>query len=99
VTPGPGIGVYVSIGNHKDGLTQYQWSRYVAAAAAEIDAAGIIQATLFSPPTADWQTACWCVEIQPGIAERLQEQLVVVCREFGQDAIGWAEVPETLFLR
>jgi len=98
VTPEPPITVYVTAGNR--GLAQGRWAAYITAVVDILESAGArVHAELFSTPLAQWQTACWCIELQPGIAERLKSQLAAIVFEYGQDAIGWAEAPATEFVR
>lgn len=98
-TPGPPMVVYVCIGNNDDSLTQYRWSQYHAAVAEMLTLAGAaFHGEWFSAGSSIWQNACWCIEVQPGIADRLKSELAVIARDYEQDAISWAEVPETVFL-
>lgn len=91
--------VYVSIGNRNDSLSQYRWASYIAAVAEMLNLAGAnFHGEFFSAPVSMWQNACWCVEIQPGIADRLKLELAVIARDYEQDSIVWAEVPKTVFL-
>ncbi len=98
-TPGPPIGAYVSIGNSDSALAQYRWAQYHAAVTEMITLAGAtIHGEFFSAPTAQWQNACWCIELQPGIADRLKSELAKVAQDYEQDAIGWQEALEMVYL-
>lgn len=63
-----------------------------------VSGGGRILADWYSAPLAAWQGHCFCIEIQPGIAARMKEQLADVARTFRQPAIAWAEVPSTVYL-
>jgi hypothetical protein len=98
VTPEPPITVYIAIGNDTS-LSPVQWAKYASMAIEEmVRAGGRVLADWYSLPNAHWQGQCFCVEIQPGIVDRLQETLTDVARGFGQPRITWAVAPETVYL-
>jgi hypothetical protein len=96
--------VYVSIGNSDDKLPQAEWSRFVR----EVDSsvrhhADAVHGFWLSPPDAQWQNACWCVEYQqldvwPTQVDEQKRWLGRVAQTYRQDSIAWAEAPTTEFL-
>lgn len=98
-TPGPPMTVFVSIGNRGDVLVARQWAEFHAEVADMMEAAGAaFQGEWFCSPVAPWQTACWCVDIQPGVAERLKGKLAAVGAKYGRGMIGWSEVATAVIL-
>lgn len=99
MTPGPTITVFVSIGNVDDRLVARQWATFHSEVAEAIElAGGVFQGEWFCSPTARWQTAAWCVDIQPGVADRLKGQLGAVGAKYGTGMVAWSEVAEALIL-
>lgn len=91
--------VWVSIGNRDDTLTSRGWAEFHGKIAEMLDRAGAIQqGEWFSNPLAPWQTACWCVDIQPGIAERLKGELGVIGAQYGRGMVAWSEVSTAVYL-
>lgn len=97
--------VYISIGNSDDKLTQKEWTDFIADVDDDVQGSGHIHGRWFSAPDVEWQSACWCVEIDESFnrgpevrAQRLKANLAVHARTYGQDSIAWAEVKETEFL-
>jgi hypothetical protein len=93
--------VYISIGNSDDKLTQAEWHNYVIAMLARIKPLAVrAHGEWFSDPMAAWQNACWCLEFTPGSAElsEAREVCTEIRKEFRQDSIAWAVVPETEFI-
>lgn len=98
-TPGPPVTVFVTIGNVEDQLTSRRWAAFHADIAEMLDRAGAIpQGSWFSGPTALWQTACWCVDIQPGIAERLKGELGAIGASYGRGMVAWSDVARAMYL-
>lgn len=98
--------VYISIGNSDDKLTQKGWSNFVADVDDDVEAAGHVHGRWFSAPDVEWQSACWCVDIDErnrftgydvGVRQ-LRDKLTTHARTYGQDSIAWAEVKETELL-
>lgn len=91
--------VYVSIGNSDDKLSQTRWAMYHLDVAKMLQDAGAeFHGEWFSHGASMWQNACWCVDIPAGVAEQLKAMLAGIARAYEQDAIAWAEVPQTQFL-
>jgi hypothetical protein len=98
--------VYISIGNSDDKLTQKEWSNFVADVDDVIEeAATQVHGRWFSQSDAEWQNACWCVEINSNWGRWdnrvmvLRSKLATHARTYGQDSIAWAPVKETEFLK
>ncbi len=89
--------VYVCIGNSDDKLEQYEWSLFVMEAKSLFS--GVKKhGEWFSAPDSRYQNACWCIEIQPNEEEFIQKVLRSMCRDYEQNSISWAEVPNTKFI-
>ena len=99
MTPDRPVTVFVSIGNVGSALTYADWSAFHEAIAAKMDQAGaVFQDWWFSPPTANWQTACWCVDVQPGIVDRLKGELGAIGAKYGTRMVAWNEVASAVIL-
>lgn len=99
MTPEPPITVFVSIGNVQDRLVQRDWAEFHREVVLEMELAGAkFQGEWFSGPVALWQTAAWCIDIQPGIADRLKGQLGAVGAKFGTGMVAWSEVASAVIL-
>lgn len=99
MTPEPVLTVFVSIGNVGSVLDYRQWSAFHGEMAEMMERAGAtFQDWWFSPPTSDWQTACWCVDIKPGIAERLKGELAAIGAQYGRGMVAWNEVSSAIIL-
>lgn len=89
--------VYISIGNSDDKLTQREWFEFYR----DVDNAvrftsvklgtPVVHGAWTSLPIVPWQNACWCVELTPGLSERLRRVLPFMAHEYRQDSIAWAE--------
>lgn len=98
-TPGPPIAVFIVIANVDDELTPGRWAKFHSEVAELLRLAGAkFLGEWYCSPISLWQNACWCVDIQPGIAERLQEELAKIGVQYGRGAVAWNEVPEPLCL-
>lgn len=98
-TPGPPITVFVSIANVDDQLTPGRWARFHGQVSEMLQLGGAkFQGEWYSGPTALWQNACWCVDIQPGVAERLKGELGAIGMQYGRGAVAWSEVAESKIL-
>lgn len=85
--------VFVVIANVNDQLTPGSWAAFHGQVTEMLQLAGAtFQGEWFSGPTSLWQNACWCFDIQPGIAERLKGELAVIGVQYGRGAIAWSEV-------
>lgn len=92
-TPGPPMTVFVTIANLNDELSAYRWSAFHAEVCEMLNRAGaVFQGEWFCSPIALWQNACWRVDIQPGIAERLKGELAAIGVNYGRGAVTWNEV-------
>lgn len=97
-TPGPPIAVFVTA-RRDDGLSAYRWAALHAdLTSMMVRAGGVVRGEWHSGPLALLQSACWCIEIQPGIAGRLQELLAEVASEHGHEGVAWSEVPAPVLL-
>jgi hypothetical protein len=91
--------VFVSIGNVEDRLVQRQWAAFHADVTEMLARSGAtFQGEWHSPPTAQWQTACWCVDVAPGVVDRLKGQLGVVGAKYGVGMVAWSEVASAVIL-
>jgi hypothetical protein len=84
--------LYISIGNSDDKLTQKEWSSFA------IDTAGAVRkwgsqlhGEWLSLPHAQFQNACWCLEILEDDMDGLRGELARLATQYQQDAIAWAE--------
>lgn len=92
-TPGPPLTVFVIISNVNDELSAYRWSAFHAEVGEMLRLAGAkFLGEWYAGPTALWQNACWCVDIQPGIAERLKGEIGAIGANYGRGAVAWSEV-------
>jgi hypothetical protein len=93
------VTVFVSIGNVDDVLVARDWARFHAAVAEMLELGGAaFQGAWFSSPLAPWQTAVWCVDVKPGVIDRLKGQLAQIGASFGRGMIGWNEVSTSVLL-
>lgn len=98
VTPLPPVVVYVSCSNDVS-LSQNTWVQLHDQLVEElVRGGGRIIGDFYSAPTARWQGYLWCVELPPGIVDRMQEVLSVVARAYGPPTLAWAEAPKTIRL-
>ena len=89
--------VYVSIGNSDDKLTQRQWCEFVAEVENVLTGHDVrMHGAWFSRPDAMWQNACWLFDA-PANPRRMQDELINLADEYGQDSIAWSNA-ETTFL-
>lgn len=84
--------IYVSIGNSDDKLTQREWASYhgetdFAISYQEKERHGAWE----SWSAANYQNACWCIEIDDQCADVLKQDLARIAARFRQDSIAWAE--------
>jgi len=93
---------YISIGNSDNRLTQAEWSAFVLQTRLAVDRfAEEVHGEWYSNPAAQWQNACWCVDL-PDDADwvaGLKDRLRLLTIDFRQDSIAWAEAPTTEFLK
>lgn len=95
----PPITVFVSIGNVNSALTFRDWSAFHQEIRDMLHrAGGAFQDELFSAQHVAWQTACWCVDVKPGIVERLKGELAAIGAKYGRGMIGWNEVSTSVLL-
>lgn len=93
------MSTYISIGNSDDKLSQGLWSAFHHRVNVEVrKASGLVHGHWLSEPSAPWQNACWCVEVDGHQREQLRETLRHVANVYQQDSIAWADA-ETEFLR
>lgn len=91
--------VYISIGNSDDKLTQVQWVAFVSRTQALLEGHDArFHGNWRSLPDHPWQNACWCVEIEPVLAEKLQGHLATIAADYQQDSIAWSEVAVAKFI-
>lgn len=99
MTPDRPVTVFVTIANIDDRLTPHVWARFHSEIAEMMQRAGaIFQGEWFCGPTALRQSACWCVAVQPGIAERLKGELAAIGAVYGRGMVGWSEVSHSAIL-
>ncbi len=90
------ITVYISIGNSDDKLSQVEWSDFQTEVAYSVRSrAAMVHGEWFSGPRAQWQNACWCIEIAPEEVDQLRFSLALHAKMFRQDSIAWAEAQTT----
>ncbi|MFC9973577.1 hypothetical protein ACFVH6_22050 [Spirillospora sp. NPDC127200] len=83
--------VYASIGNSDDKLTQARWSTFQRAFVAAIRMhVEVIHGEWYSAPTAPFESACVCFEIDPGAETSLWTVLANLAGEYEQESIAWA---------
>jgi hypothetical protein len=93
------MSVYVTIGNSDDKLTQEQWSKFCADVRAELMCAGAkFHGQWYSESASQWQNACFCVEVVPGVVDELKANLGALAKAHRQDSIAWADAPDVEFL-
>lgn len=86
------ITVYVSIGNSDDKLTQADWAAFHSKVNTLLGVvASHVHGRWSSLPTAPWQNACWCIEVEPAKTAALRVSLAECARYWRQDSIAWAE--------
>lgn len=91
--------VYISIGNSDDKLTQAEWAAFHAHVKMTIrPAVDMVHGEWVSEPTARWQNACWCVDVDDNVSRYLRADLGKIGATYRQDSIAWAPTPETEFL-
>ena len=91
--------VYISIGNSDDKLTQVEWAAFQMLAMSTVGiAAEQVHGRWYSSPSAKFQNACICAEIDEENVEYLRESLADLAYRYRQDSIAWAEVPVTEFI-
>jgi hypothetical protein len=74
------------------------WELHVAVANMMEKAGAVFHGEWFCGPIASHQSACWCIDVQPGIVERLKGELAVIGAKYGRGMIAWSESPETFIL-
>lgn len=91
---------YISIGNSDDKLTQEEWSRFFHDISHAIgNYASTVHGEWLSAPQSRYQNACWCVVLDSlDDKKNLQELLAIIRKQYRQDSIAWADVPDTAFL-
>lgn len=94
-----------AIGNSDDKLPQAAWSGFVGGVHVAVDQAVLhgarIQFAGYSAPWAPWQNALWAVELpdhDPGVRERLRNDLRSLAFTYRQDSIAWWETGHTEML-
>jgi hypothetical protein len=93
------VTAFVSIGNREDVLVQRQWAAFHAEVTEMLElAGGSFQGEWFCGPTAQWQTAAWCVDVQPGIVDRLKGELAAIGAKYGRGMVAWSEVASAVIL-
>lgn len=91
--------IYASIGNSDDRLTQKQWADYVEEFVQTItDLSEQFFGVWYSESSSPFQNLCVAFEIGEGAERELRSQLVRLRKDYVQDSIAWAEVPQTEFL-
>lgn len=77
----------IMIGNSDDKLGQREWSQFVADTDREIvRLANNIFFSGFAAPSAQWQNACWVVEVAD--EQDLKQILARLAKEYRQDSIA-----------
>lgn len=93
------VTVFVSIGNVEDRLVQRQWSAFHAEVSEMLARAGAaFQGEWHSAPTAQWQTAAWCVDVKQGVVQKLKGELAVIGAKYGVGMVAWSEVASAVIL-
>ena len=91
--------VYACIGNSDDKLTQERWHLFwIQFRTTVITNALRIYGEWTSIAVSPYQNACICFEILESGVPSMKAALARLAREYSQDSIAWAEVPETEFL-
>lgn len=83
--------VYISIGNSDNKLTQVEWSEFCLTISCSLKIFSHFHGVWFSLPDSPFQNACWCVTIPENSVEEVRTDLKLLCRQFNQDSIAWAE--------
>ncbi len=92
--------VYVSIGNSDDRLSQAAWSAFLSEfQCAMREHAMQIFGEWHSPTGSSYQNACIAAAVPAASVEALRDELSEMRGHYRQDAIAWAVVAETEFLR
>lgn len=95
----PKVTVFVSIGNVGSALNFHDWSSFHREMSDMLVRSGAkFHDELFSSPTAAWQTACWCIDVKPGIIDRLKGELAAIGAQYGRGLIGWNEIASSVLL-
>lgn len=97
------ITAYVSIGNSDDKLTQVQWATYCSEVRSLMGRAvniygGQQHGEWASLPYSSFQNACWCIEVEPDVAETVKATLRRIAGTWRQDSIAWAEATTTFLV-
>jgi len=95
------INVFVMIGNSDDKLTQFQWSTFISDVRLVLTSFPVIKiwGELYCLPNIMYQNACWHIGIANNYPlQTIKDELVIVSRKFGQDAIAWIECKDAEFL-
>ena len=93
------ITVFVSIGNVGSALNFHDWSAFRREMRDMLERSGaVFQDELFSAPHVAWQTACWCIDVKPGIIDRLKGELAAIGAQYGRGLIGWNEIASSVLL-
>lgn len=88
--------VYLSIGNSDDKLPQQDWASYQARFLNEVRQIGVrVHGVWYSSPAGSYQNMCICAEVRDDVAAGLRAALTQARKEFGQDAVAWAQAPVT----
>lgn len=93
--------VYLTIGNSDDKLTQKRWAAFQLRTWRVLERyASATHGSWHSNPGAEWQNACWCIELPDNVDRlfRIRHELRLLASEFEQDSIAWAEAPKVEFL-
>lgn len=99
MTPEPPLTVFVTVANVDEQLGAARWVALHTELAEMIErAGGCFLGEWFSSPTAPWVTACWCVTVAPGIAERLKGELAAIAVSYGRGMVGWTATASTAIL-
>jgi hypothetical protein len=98
--------VYISVGNSDDKLPQARWATFVREVRRAVGQTGSydggqVHGDWYSSPTAQWQNACWCLQLpdDPLATKALRTYLSQLAAEYGQDSIAWAPAAQTEFLQ
>jgi hypothetical protein len=83
--------VYISIGNSDNKLTQSQWSEFCYIVSNTLGHNCQRHGEWFSLPNSPFQNACWCVTIPEIYVDMIRTDFRLLCRQFSQDSIAWAE--------
>lgn len=87
----PTATVYISIGNSDNKLSQEDWSCYAQEVDFDIrNEAATVHGEWYSLPNANWQNACWCIEIPEDRIDGLKSELRFRASQYEQESIAWA---------